>query len=409
MLRLVMKFGGTSVGSVERINEVANIVKNEVVQGNEVVVVLSAMAGETDRLINLAKGISDSFTPEEYDTVVSSGEQISVGLLSAALNNMDINARSYMAWQIPIITNANHKSSRIESIRSETIINSLQKGLVCVIPGFQGVSNEGRITTLGRGGSDTSAVAIASVIEADYCDIYTDVDGVYTSDPNKISNAKRLDKVSYEEMLEMASLGAKVLQTRSVETAMNNEVLLRVLSSFDAKENLKEGTLVCDEDKITDKRVVTGITSSLNDTKITLVGVRDKPGVAAEIFMSLADSNINVDMIVQNISEGGSTTDITFTVPKVDADKSEKVMSGIKESVPYERIIIDNKIAKISVVGVGMRSNAGVASGMFNVLSDNGININVISTSEIKISVLIDENEAEKATKMLHKFFELDK
>jgi aspartate kinase len=340
---------------------------------------------------------------------VSSGEQISVGLLSAALNNMDINARSYMAWQIPIVTNANHKSSRIEAIRSETIINSLQKGLVCVIPGFQGVSNEGRITTLGRGGSDTSAVAIASAIKANYCDIYTDVDGVYTSDPNKISNAKRLDKVSYEEMLEMSSLGAKVLQTRSVETAMNNEVLLRVLSSFDAKENLKEGTLVCDEDKITDKRVVTGITSSLNDAKITLVGVRDKPGVAAEIFMSLADSNINVDMIVQNISEGGNTTDITFTVPKNDADKSEKIMSEIKESVPYERIIIDIKIAKISVVGVGMRSNAGVASGMFNVLSDNGININVISTSEIKISVLIDENEAEKATKMLHKFFELDK
>ena len=409
MLRLVMKFGGTSVGSVERINEVANIVKNEVVQGNEVVVVLSAMAGETDRLVHLVEGISDSFTPAEYDTVESSGEQISVGLLSAALNNMDINARSYMAWQIPIVTNANHKSSRIEAIRSETIINSLQKGLVCVIPGFQGVSNEGRITTLGRGGSDTSAVAIASAIKANYCDIYTDVDGVYTSDPNKISNAKRLDKVSYEEMLEMSSLGAKVLQTRSVETAMNNEVLLRVLSSFDAKENLKEGTLVCDEDKITDKRVVTGITSSLNDAKITLVGVRDKPGVAAEIFMSLADSNINVDMIVQNISEGGNTTDITFTVPKNDADKSEKIMSEIKESVPYERIIIDIKIAKISVVGVGMRSNAGVASGMFNVLSDNGININVISTSEIKISVLIDENEAEKATKMLHKFFELDK
>ncbi len=409
MLRLVMKFGGTSVGSVERINEVANIVRNEVVQGNEVVVVLSAMAGETDRLVNLARGISDSLSPEEYDTVVSSGEQVSVGLLSAALNNMDINARSYMAWQIPIVTNTNHKSSRIEAIRSETIINSLQKGLVCVIPGFQGVSNEGRITTLGRGGSDTSAVAIASAIEADYCDIYTDVDGVYTSDPNKISNAKRLDKVSYEEMLEMASLGAEVLQTRSVETAMNNKVLLRVLSSFEAKENFKAGTLVCDEDKIMDKRVVTGITSSLKDAKITLVGVRDKPGVAAEIFMSLADSNINVDMIVQNISEGGNTTDITFTVPRDDVDKSEKIMSEIKDSVPYERVIIDSRIAKISVVGVGMRSNAGVASGMFNVLSDNGININVISTSEIKISVLINEKDAEKATKMLHKFFELDR
>ena len=409
MSRIVMKFGGTSVGSVERIKNVSNIVKNEFDKGNQIVVVLSAMAGETDRLIGLTKDISEEFNSEEYDVVISSGEQVSVGLLAAALNDIGVKASSCLGWQIPIVTSDDHKSARIEGIRSDLIYNLLDENKVCVVPGFQGITTKGKVTTLGRGGSDTSAVAIAAAIEADFCDIYTDVDGVYTSDPNKVPEAKRLDKISYEEMLEMASLGAKVLQTRSVETAMTNNVSLRVLSSFSSSDEGDKGTIVTDEDKINDQRVVTGVTSSLNDAKITLIGVRDKPGIATKIFMSLSESNINVDMIVQNISESAKTTDITFTVPKEDSSRAEKIMENIKEFVPYENLLIDSQIAKISIIGVGMRSNAGVAAKMFSVLSDNDINIDVISTSEIKISILINDDQAEKAVNMLHDFFELSK
>ena len=409
MSRIVMKFGGTSVGSVERIKNVSNIVKNEFDKGNQIVVVLSAMAGETDRLIGLTKDISEEFNSEEYDVVISSGEQVSVGLLAAALNDIGVKASSCLGWQIPIVTSDDHKSARIEGIRSDLINKLLDENRICIVPGFQGITTKGKVTTLGRGGSDTSAVAIAAAIEADFCDIYTDVDGVYTSDPNKVPEAKRLDKISYEEMLEMSSLGAKVLQTRSVETAMTNNVSLRVLSSFSSSSEDDKGTIVTEEDKINDQRVVTGVTSSLNDAKITLIGVRDKPGIAAKIFMSLSESNINVDMIVQNISESSKTTDITFTVPKEDSGRAEKIMENIKEFVPYENLLIDSQIAKISIIGVGMRSNAGVAAKMFSVLSDNDINIDVISTSEIKISILINDDQAEKAVNMLHDFFELSK
>ena len=409
MSRIVMKFGGTSVGSIDRIQNVSNIVKSVYDEGHEVVVVLSAMAGETDRLINLTKDISDNFSPEEYDVVISSGEQVSVGLLAAALNENGIGASSCQGWQIPILTSNDHKSARIEAIKSELINKILKDKKVCVIPGFQGITSEGRVSTLGRGGSDTSAVAIAAAISADYCDIYTDVDGVYTTDPNKVPEAKRLDKVSYEEMLEMASLGAKVLQTRSVETAMTNNVALRVLSSF-ANENKEDvGTIVTEEDAINDQRVVTGVTSSLNDCKITLIGVRDKPGIASKIFSSLSENNINVDMIVQNISESSRTTDITFTIPKDDLLNAEKIMEQIKDDVPYESLLTDSNIAKISIVGVGMRSNAGVAAKMFSILSENDINIDVISTSEIKISILISNEQAEKAVNMLHQSFILDR
>ena len=409
MSRIVMKFGGTSVGSVDRIKNVSNIVQSVYAEGHEIVVVLSAMAGETDRLINLTKDISVDFDKEEYDVVISSGEQVSVGLLAAALNENGISAKSCLGWQIPIMTSNDHKSARIEAIRSDLINKILDDKKVCVIPGFQGITSEGRVSTLGRGGSDTSAVAIAAAINADYCDIYTDVDGVYTTDPNKVPKAKRLDKVSYEEMLEMASLGAKVLQTRSVETAMTNNVALRVLSSFASENREDTGTIVTEEDAINDQRVVTGVTSSLNDCKITLIGVRDKPGIAAQIFSSLSASNINVDMIVQNISESDRTTDITFTIPKDDLLKAEKIMEKIKEDVPYESILIDSNIAKISIIGVGMRSNAGVAAKMFSILSENDINIDVISTSEIKISILIGNEQAEKAVNKLHQSFILDR
>ena len=404
MSRIVMKFGGTSVGSIDRIKNVADIVKATFVEGHEVVVVLSAMAGETDRLINLTRDLSDNFSTEEYDVVISSGEQVSVGLLAAALNDDGISARTCLGWQVPIITSSDHKSARIEGIKSEFINAILKEKKVCVIPGFQGITVEGRVSTLGRGGSDTSAVAIAAAINADFCDIYTDVDGVYTTDPNKVPEAKRLDKVSYEEMLEMASLGAKVLQTRSVETAMTNNVALRVLSSFEnSKEN--KGTIVTDEDSIKDQRIVTGVTSSVSDCKITLIGVRDKPGIAAKIFSSLSKNNINVDMIVQNISESDKTTNITFTILKEDLPNAEKIMNELKTDVTYESILIDSNIAKISIIGIGMRSNAGVAAKMFNVLSENNINIDVISTSEIKISILINNDQTEKAVKMLHEYF----
>ena len=409
MSRIVMKFGGTSVGSVERINHVADIVKAELDLGNQIVVVLSAMSGETDRLINLTKDLSDNFPSSEYDVVISSGEQTSAGFLAGLLSSKGIKAQSRMGWQIPIITNDDFRSARIKAIHSEEILNLLESNEVVVIPGFQGITSEGRITTLGRGGSDTSAVAIAAAIKADFCDIYTDVDGVYTSDPNKVPNAKRLDKISYEEMLEMSSLGAKVLQTRSVETAMNNNVVLRVLSSFSDLSEGKKGTLVCSENGISDKKIVTGVTSSSADAKLTLKGIKDKPGVAAEILGVLADNGINVDMIVQNISDDRRTTDLTYTVPVDESDKAKKLMEDLSSNLSYKDLIVDSNISKISIIGVGMRSNAGVASQMFRVLSQNNINIDVISTSEIKISVLISRDLTERALNMLHEHFELGK
>ena len=409
MSRIVMKFGGTSVGSVDRINHVSSIVKSEFDLGNQVVVVLSAMAGETDKLINLTKDLSDNFLASEYDVVISSGEQVSAGALSGLLNSQGVKAQSRLGWQIPIVTSGDHKSSRIEAIHSKELINLLESNVVVIIPGFQGINSEGRITTLGRGGSDTSAVAIAAAIDADFCDIYTDVDGVYTSDPNKVPTAKRLDKISYEEMLEMASLGAKVLQTRSVETAMNNDVVLRVLSSFSDLGEDKKGTLVCSEDSIADKKIVTGVAASTNDAKLTLTGIQDKPGVAADILGELADNGINVDMIVQNISGDRKTTDLTFTVPKDEFTKAKSLMENLSSNLSYKDLIVDSNIAKISIVGVGMRSNAGVASQMFRILSQNNINIDVISTSEIKISVLINKELTEKALNTLHDHFELGK
>lgn len=409
MSRIVMKFGGTSVGSVDRINHVSSIVKSEFDLGNQVVVVLSAMAGETDKLISLTKDLSDNFLASEYDVVISSGEQVSAGALSGLLNSQGVKAQSRLGWQIPIVTSGDHKSSRIEAIHSKDLINLLESNVVVIIPGFQGINSEGRITTLGRGGSDTSAVAIAAAIDADFCDIYTDVDGVYTSDPNKVPTAKRLDKISYEEMLEMASLGAKVLQTRSVETAMNNDVVLRVLSSFSDLGEDKKGTLVCSEDSIADKKIVTGVAASTNDAKLTLTGIKDKPGVAADILGELADNGINVDMIVQNISGDRKTTDLTFTVPKDEFTKAKSLMENLSSNLSYKDLIVDSNIAKISIVGVGMRSNAGVASQMFRILSQNNINIDVISTSEIKISVLINKELTEKALNTLHDHFELGK
>jgi len=407
MSRIVMKFGGTSVGSVERINHVAEIVRSEVEAKNQVVVVLSAMAGETDRLVNLTKDLSKDFPTSEYDVVISSGEQVSVGALSGLLNSSGIKSQSLLGWQVPIVTSSDHKSARIEAISSEVILKLFDENNVVIIPGFQGISADGRITTLGRGGSDTSAVAIAASIDADFCDIYTDVDGVYTTDPNKVPNAKRLDKISYEEMLEMASLGAKVLQTRSVETAMNNDVVLRVLSSFSDVGKKKKGTLVCSEDSISDKKIVTGVAASTNDAKLTLTGIKDKPGVAAEILGILAENNINVDMIVQNISNDRKTTDLTYTIPNDEVDSAKELMDKLSNNLSYESLIVDSNIAKISIVGVGMRSNAGVASQMFDVLSKNNINIDVISTSEIKISVLINKDLTEKALNTLHEHFEL--
>ena len=409
MSRLVMKFGGTSVGSIERIKHVAEIIKAEVDSKNQIVVVLSAMAGETDNLVNLTKEISKEFNPPDYDVVISSGEQVSVGALSGLLNSSGIKSQSLLGWQVPIVTSNDHKSSRIEAISSKGIVSLLEEDTVVIIPGFQGISPEGKITTLGRGGSDTSAVAIAAAIDADFCDIYTDVDGVYTTDPNKVPNAKRLDKISYEEMLEMSSLGAKVLQTRSVETAMNNDVVLRVLSSFSQIGDEKKGTLVCSEDSISDKKIVTGVAASTNDAKLTLTGIKDKPGVAAEILGALASKSINVDMIVQNISNDRKTTDLTYTVPKEEFDKAKNLMKDLSNNLSYESLIVDSNITKISLVGVGMRSNAGVASQMFRVLSENNINIDVISTSEIKISVLINKEQTEKALNTLHEHFELGK
>ena len=402
--RLVMKFGGTSVADIERIRAVAQRVKREVDAGHEVAVVPSAMAGSTNQLVEWCRAVSPLHDTREYDVVVASGEQVTSGLLALALQECGVEARSWLGWQIPIRTDDAHGKARILGIETAEIERRFALGQVAVVPGFQGLGSDNRITTLGRGGSDTSAVALAAALRADRCDIFTDVDGVYTTDPRIVAKARKLDKISYEEMLEMASLGAKVLQIRSVEIAMKHGVRLQVLSSFVDVP----GTLVVDEDEIVEQEVVSGIAYSRDEAKITLTRVPDRPGVAASIFGPLADANINVDMIVQNVSESGDSTDMTFTVTKGDLVRAEKVLADRKPDLKYAAMLSDPNVVKVSVIGLGMRSHAGVAQRMFKALAEKGINIQVISTSEIKVSVLIAEEYVELAVRALHSAYELD-
>ncbi|HLO74878.1 MAG TPA: aspartate kinase [Magnetospirillum sp.] len=402
MARIVMKFGGTSVGDIDRIKNVAKRVKREVENGNQVAVVVSAMSGVTNQLVDWCKQMAPLHDAREYDQVVATGEQVTTGLLAIGLQELGIDARSWCGWQLPIHTDGVHGKARIMSIDTEDMVRRMEEGQVAVVAGFQGMGPDNRISTLGRGGSDTSAVALAAALSADRCDIYTDVDGVYTTDPRIVTKARKLDKITYEEMLELASVGAKVLQTRSVEMAMKHRVRVQVLSSFEDKP----GTLVCDEDEIVEKELVSGIAYSRDEAKITLVKVPDRPGVAASIFGPLADAAINVDMIVQNVSDDGKSTDLTFTVGKADLDRAKKVIEGA--NLGYERLAADANVVKVSVIGVGMRSHAGIAQKMFQTLAAEGINIQVISTSEIKISVLIEEKYTELALRALHTAYGLD-
>ncbi|WP_340150995.1 aspartate kinase [uncultured Sneathiella sp.] len=404
MARLVMKFGGTSVGTVERIKNVALKVKREVDAGHEVAVVVSAMSGDTNRLVDLVSDVSVLHDAREYDVVVSSGEQVTIGLLSLALQGLGVSARSWLGWQIPVQTNAVHGAARIENIDCTEIIKRFEDQQVAVCAGFQGIGSDNRITTLGRGGSDTSAVALAAALKADRCDIYTDVDGIYTADPRIATKAAKLDKITYEEMLELASLGAKVLQTRSVEMAMKHRVKLQVLSSF---EDLP-GTLVVDEEDIVEQQVVSGVTYTRDEAKVTLQQVADRPGMAALVFGALADANINVDMIVQNVSEDGKATDLTFTVGRKEMNQALAVLDQLKDKAACRAIVPDPNVVKVSIVGMGMRSHSGVAKTMFSALAEKGINIQVISTSEIKVSVLLAEEYTELAVRTLHTAFGLD-
>lgn len=403
MSRIVMKFGGTSVADLERIAVVAERVKKETDAGHQVAVVVSAMAGTTNQLIDWVEGASSLHDAREYDTVVSAGEQITAGLLAITLQKLGVSARSWLGWQVPFKTNNMHSSARIEDIDCGQMIERLEDGVVCVMAGFQGISEDNRITTLGRGGSDTSAVALAAALKADRCDIYTDVEGVYTTDPRIVPAARKLDKITYEEMLEMASLGAKVLQTRSVVMAMNHGVRVQVLSSFTDTP----GTLVVDEDEIVEKQVVSGIAYANNEAKITLVGVENTPGIAGNIFGPLAQGYINVDMIIQNVSEDGKKVDLTFTVPEDDVERAVEIMHS-SGHVKYANILSDKDVVKISVIGVGMRSHAGIAAKMFETLAEKNINIQVIATSEIKISVLIRSEYTELAVRALHTAYGLD-
>ena len=404
MARIVQKFGGTSVADIERIKNAAQLAKMEYDAGHQVVVVVSAMAGVTNQLVDYVNEIDNTFDPEEYDAVVSTGEQSNAGLMALAIKSLGIKSRSWLGWQIPIQTDAIHEKARITNIATKELNKCLDKGEIAVIPGFQGISPENRITTLGRGGSDITAVALAGALKADRCDIYTDVDGIYTTDPRIVNKAQKLEKITYEEMLEMASLGSKVLQTRSVELAMNYNVKVQVRSSF---ENIP-GTIVVSEDEIMEQQVVSGISQSKDEAKITLLKVADRPGIAAAIFGPLADAEINVDMIVQNVSENGKTTDLTFTVGKIDLEKAVNVLKKNKSDIGIGEIVADSDVVKISVVGVGMRSHAGVAQKMFMTLADKGINIKVISTSEIKVSVLVAEEYGELAIRALHTAYGLD-
>jgi aspartate kinase len=413
MAKIAMKFGGTSVADLDRIRHVATLVKKERDRGNQVAVVVSAMAGETNKLIawtqDIAKspGANSPAVPDqrEQDVIVAAGEQVTAGLLAVALGALNVPARSWMGWQIPIRTSAVHGHARIEGIDPDLMNESLAKGEVAVVAGYQGVAAHDRISTLGRGGSDTSAVAVAAGLRADRCDIYTDVDGVYTTDPRIVPRARRLEKISYEEMLELASLGAKVLQTRAVEIAMLHRVPTRVLSTFDPDRG---GTLLCDEDEIVEKKPVTGIAYSRDEAKITLLKIPDRPGIAAAIFGPLADSGVNVDMIVQNISEDGKRTDLTFTVTRGELARALAAIEKNSEHIGYRELMNDANVAKVSIIGIGMRAHPGVAQTMFRTLSEKGINIQVISTSEIKVSVLIAEEYVELAVRALHSAYELD-
>jgi aspartate kinase len=402
-MRLVMKFGGTSLADLERIRNVAARIKREVDAGHQVAVVVSAMAGVTNRLVGWCQALSPLHDAREYDVVVATGEQVTTGLLSIALQEAGVEARSWQGWQIPIRTDNAHGKARIAVIEAAELVRRMEAGQIPVVPGFQGVASTGRVTTLGRGGSDLSAVALAAALQADRCDIYTDVDGVYTTDPRIVPRARKLQRISYEEMLELASVGAKVLQTRSVELAMNEGVRVQVLSSF---QDLP-GTLVVDEDEIVEKQNVSGIAYSRDEAKITVRRVPDRPGIAAAIFGAMAEHNVNVDMIVQNVSAEG-TTDMTFTVGRADLPRAQKALDEVRPQVGYVEILTDPDVAKISVVGVGMRSHAGVANTMFRALADKAINIQVISTSEIKVSVLIAAEYTELAVRALHTAYGLD-
>ncbi|MCZ2328441.1 aspartate kinase [Bartonella sp. F02] len=416
MARIVMKFGGTSVADVERIRNVARHVKREVDAGNEVAVVVSAMAGTTNQLVEWTRDTSPVYDVCEYDVVVASGEQVTAGLLAISLQSMGVSARSWLGWQIPIYTDNAHGGARITDIDESFLVQCLQKGQVAVIAGFQGLDPDNRISTLGRGGSDTSAVAVAAALQADRCDIYTDVDGVYTTDPRIEPKARRLPKVAFEEMLEMASLGAKVLQVRSVELAMVHKVRTFVRSSFESPDAVSmddsinfSGTLICDEDEIVEKQNVTGIAFAKDEAQISLRRLADRPGVSAAIFGPLAEERINVDMIVQNISEDGSTTDMTFTVPSADVDKAVSLLKKNRKEIGFDVLQFECGLAKISLIGIGMRSHAGVAATAFKALAEKGINIQAITTSEIKISVLIDSVYTELAVRTLHAVYGLDK
>lgn len=416
MARIVMKFGGTSMAGSERIRRVANIVRRQQAAGHEVAVVVSAMAGETDRLVNFCREANPLYDPAEYDVVVASGEQVTSGLLALTLQALGCQARSWLGWQLPIRTDDAHAKARIGEIDSDALLASMAKGEIAVIPGFQGVTDDNRITTLGRGGSDTSAVAVAAAIGADRCDIYTDVDGVYTTDPRIVAKARKLKYVTYEEMLELASVGSKVLQTRSVSLAMKEGVRVQVLSSFidDDATPADEipGTMIVSDEELEgidmERQLITGIAADKNEAKVILTRVPDRPGAVATIFGPLAAANINVDMIIQNVGRDKGETDVTFTVPSADLLRAQTLLEAQKEAIGFNRIITDGKVAKISVVGVGMKSHAGVAATMFRALADRGINIQAISTSEIKVSVLIDEDETELAVRVLHTAYDMD-
>ncbi|MGK7866260.1 aspartate kinase [Falsiroseomonas sp. E2-1-a20] len=403
MARIVMKFGGTSVADLDRIRNVATRVKREVEAGHEVAVVVSAMSGVTNQLVKWCQELSPLHDAREYDTVVATGEQVTIGLLAIALQTIGVDARSWQGWQVPIRTDTAHGKARVESIEGALLIERMQMGQVPVVAGFQGIAPDNRVTTLGRGGSDLSAVAIAAAVKADRCDIYTDVDGIYTTDPRMVPRARKLEKISYEEMLELASVGAKVLQTRSVELAMKQRVRVQVLSSFEDKP----GSLVVDEDEIVEQPIVSGIAYSRDEAKVTLRRVPDKPGIAASVFGPLSAANVNVDMIVQNIGDDGST-DMTFTLGRSDLPRARDLLEKQAGAIGYEALIADPDVAKISVVGIGMRTHAGVAATMFRTLSEKGINIQVISTSEIKVSVLVAADYTELAVRALHTAYGLD-
>ncbi|MCF2906340.1 aspartate kinase [Octadecabacter sp. CECT 8868] len=407
---LVMKFGGTSVATVDKIRRAAKKVGVEVAKGYDVIVIVSAMSGETNKLVGFVNDTSPLYDAREYDAIVSSGENVTAGLMALTLQEMDVPARSWQGWQVPVQTTSAHANARIEEIPTENITAKFGEGMkVAVVAGFQGISPEGRITTLGRGGSDTTAVAFAAAFDAERCDIYTDVDGVYTTDPRVTDKARKLDKIAFEEMLELASLGAKVLQTRSVELAMRYKVRLRVLSSFEEQSD-EAGTLVCAEEEIMESNVVAGVAFSRDEAKMTLISVADRPGIAAAIFGPLAEAGVNVDMIVQNISEEGRT-DMTFSCPIDQVARAEKAMAEAKakDEINFHDLVADTDVAKVSIVGIGMRSHAGVAAKMFATLRDEGVNIKVITTSEIKTSVLIDRKYMELAVQSLHDAFELEK